>query len=132
MPGIIKRIINIARSKTADTFEKYMGGNGTEKRQEGKYYHEDGQYSSGYGQNFSHNEGSVKNSGYPEQVVEDLRIFGLVPPSDLNAVKKARNREIMKYHSDRFINDPEKLETSRQIMQIINLAYERLEEWFGS
>jgi curved DNA-binding protein CbpA len=143
MPGIIKRIINIAKAKAGDTIGKFRsmseaGGDGVspddeERYQAGKKYHEKGQYSSEYGQNFRHGENFSKKttrSAYPEQVIEDLKAFGLEPPSSLNEVKKARNREIMKYHSDRFMNDPEKLEISRQIMQILNLAYERLEKWY--
>ncbi|MFC1857774.1 hypothetical protein ACFL9U_07045 [Thermodesulfobacteriota bacterium] len=68
--------------------------------------------------------------GIPKQVVEDLAVFDLTPPSSLKAVRAARNREIKKYHSDRFMNDREKFETSKQIMQIYNAAYDRLEEYF--
>ena len=68
--------------------------------------------------------------GIPKQVAEDLAVFNLKPPSSLKEVRTARNREIKKYHSDRFINDREKFETSKQIMQIYNAAYDRLEEYF--
>ena len=56
--------------------------------------------------------------------------FGLTPPSSLEEVRKARNREIKKYHSDHFVNDSERYETSKQIMQIYNAAYDRLKEHF--
>ncbi|MFP4309190.1 MAG: J domain-containing protein [Desulfococcaceae bacterium] len=69
-------------------------------------------------------------AGVPRQVVEDLAVFGLTPPSSLEEVRKARNREIKKYHSDRFVNDSERYETSKQIMQIYNAAYDRLKEHF--
>ena len=59
-----------------------------------------------------------------------VKVFGLTPPSSMVEVQKARNREIKKYHSDRFIKDPEKFETSKEIMQILNLAYDRLEEHY--
>jgi DnaJ-domain-containing protein 1 len=68
--------------------------------------------------------------GVPRQVVDDLAVFGLTPPSSLEEVRKARNREIKKYHSDRFVNDSERYETSKQIMQIYNAAYDRLKEHF--
>jgi hypothetical protein len=70
------------------------------------------------------------SSGVPQQVVDDLAVFGLTPPSSLEEVRKARNREIKKYHSDRFVNDSERYETSKQIMQIYNAAYDRLKEHF--
>ena len=66
----------------------------------------------------------------PPQVVDDLAVFDLVPPSSLEAVRKARNREVKKYHSDRFLNDPERFETSKRIMQIYNAAYDRLETYY--
>ena len=69
-------------------------------------------------------------SDVPRQVVDDLAVFGLTPPSSLEEVRKARNREIKKYHSDRFVNDSERYETSKQIMQIYNAAYDRLKEHF--
>lgn len=69
-------------------------------------------------------------SDIPRQVIEDLALFKLQPPSCLAEVKKARNREIKKYHSDRFMNDPEKLKTSKEIMQMINAAYDRLKKYY--
>jgi curved DNA-binding protein CbpA len=44
----------------------------------------------------------------------------------MDDVRRARNREVKKFHSDRFLNDPERLETSKKIMQIYNAAYDRL------
>jgi len=135
MPGIIKRIINIARSKAGDLIDRYADQSASAGKWTGRNYHADEHYSSENGQNFSHGTSSERGdsgfSGYPLQVVEDLKTFGLMPPSSFDEVKKARNREIRKYHSDRFMNDPEKLETSKQIMQILNSAYERLDKWFN-
>jgi hypothetical protein len=39
------------------------------------------------GQNFAD-----RFQGIPDQVVQDLRIFGLTPPASINEVRKARNR----------------------------------------
>ena len=66
----------------------------------------------------------------PPQIMEDLAVFGLSPPVTLDQIRTARNREIRKYHSDRFVNDAERLETSKRIMQIYNTAYERLEAYY--
>jgi hypothetical protein len=73
---------------------------------------------------------SFKYPNVPQQVVEDLKVFDLTPPSSLEEVKKRRNEEIKKYHSDRFVNDPERYKTSTEIMQIYNVAYERLREYY--
>ncbi len=69
-------------------------------------------------------------SKVPKQVVEDLSVFNLKPPSSLEEVHSARNREIKKCHSDKFFNDPEKFQTSKEIMQIYNSAYDRLVEYY--
>ncbi|MEA1934544.1 MAG: hypothetical protein U9N60_08955 [Thermodesulfobacteriota bacterium] len=69
-------------------------------------------------------------SDMPARFVENLALFDLTPPSSLDEVRKARNREIKKYHSDKFINDPEKLETSKEIMQIYNAAFDRLKKYY--
>jgi len=74
---------------------------------------------------------SKQYQNVPQQVVEDLKVFDLTPPSSLAEVKKRRNEEIKKYHSDRFISDPERFKTSTEIMQIYNAAYERLKEYFN-
>ena len=71
-----------------------------------------------------------ESMGPSEQFLKDLAAFNLKPPSSLEEVKKARNREIKKYHSDRFMNDPEKLETSKEIMQILNSAFDRLKKHY--
>jgi hypothetical protein len=86
-------------------------------------------------ENHFKNPGAEKKAGVkfniPAQVLEDLAVFELTPPSSLEEVKKARNREIRKFHSDKFINDPEKYKTSKEIMQIYNAAYARLEKYFS-
>ncbi len=84
-------------------------------------------------QSESRNQGpGPRHSTQPSQVEKDLAAFNLKPPSSMEEVRKARNREIKKYHSDRFMNDPERLETSKQIMQILNSAYDRLKRHFES
>ncbi|MBF0227511.1 MAG: hypothetical protein HQK76_18855 [Desulfobacterales bacterium] len=71
-------------------------------------------------------------SGIPKQVIEDLTIFNLKPPSSLAEVKKARIREIKKCHADKFVNDSEKLKAANKIMQIYNTAYDRLEIYYNN
>ncbi len=73
-----------------------------------------------------------KKSIYPEQLVDDLKIFGLTPPSNLTDVKKARNREIKRYHPDKFSAQKEKLETAKEILQIYNEVYDRLEKYYSA
>lgn len=68
---------------------------------------------------------------YPKQLVDDLKIFDLSPPSSLSEVKKARNLGIKKFHPDKFVADDEKSETAKRILQIYNSAFERLKRHFG-
>lgn len=77
--------------------------------------------------------GKTKNTsspGMPQQVVEDLGVFDLTPPSSWEEVRAARNREVKRYHSDKFVNDPDRFETSKQIMQMYNAAFERLRAYY--
>jgi len=83
-------------------------------------------------QTFSQDDASSKTrTDYPRQVIDDLSLFELKPPASLQIVKKARNKEIKKYHPDHFNNDKNKQDTAKQIMQIYNSAYERLEKYYA-
>ena len=66
------------------------------------------------------------------QLIEDLKLFNLSPPSSMQEVKKARNREMKVFHPDKYLNDPEKMEIANQIVKIYNDAYERLKTSFGN
>ncbi len=68
--------------------------------------------------------------GIPQQVIDDLAVFDLTPPSSLDKVRAARNKEIKKYHSDKFVNDPDRFDTSKEIMQIYNAAFDRLRAYY--
>lgn len=70
-------------------------------------------------------------SSMPPQLVEDLANFGLIPPSSLEAVRRARNREVKKYHPDFYSGDSEKSETAKQILQILNASFDRLEAYYS-
>lgn len=65
-------------------------------------------------------------SPYPQQLVEDLKLFNLTPPCSLDKVRKARNSEMKKFHPDKYSNDPAKKDVAKQIVQIYNAAYDRL------
>lgn len=134
--GIIDRLFQIARSQ---------GGAGgrlrerifkkIEKPFEGSTFRSrgaSGQRERGReGESRTQGPGSRRTSS-PTQLEKDLATFNLKPPSSMEEVRKARNREIKKYHSDRFMNDPDKLDASKQIMQILNSAYDRLKRHFES
>jgi DnaJ-domain-containing protein 1 len=85
----------------------------------------DNPYESGRGRGYQ------PNTGMPQQVIDDLAVFGLTPPASMAEVRQARNREMKKYHSDKFIHDNEKFETSKEIMQIYNAAYTRLKDYYS-
>ena len=67
-------------------------------------------------------------SPWPKELIDDLAVFGLRPPATLAVVKRIRNQEIRKYHPDRFAGDLERETTAKEIPQIYNGAYERLEK----
>ena len=133
MSSILKRLADVARSYIqTDDPEDTPNRHGRPihtGREGGGIPDED--FSSSTHQAHSHGrQAQTDDGGTPHQVVKDLATFGLAPPSSLKAVKAARNREIKKYHSDKFINDPERLETSKEIMQIYNAAYDRLKAFY--
>ncbi|MBT3226644.1 MAG: hypothetical protein HN580_27260 [Deltaproteobacteria bacterium] len=79
-----------------------------------------------------HTQSQSSESIYSSQLIEDLQLFGLIPPSSLEEVRQIRNQEMKKFHPDRYLNQPEKMETAKQIVQIYNAAYDRLKKNFNS
>lgn len=71
-----------------------------------------------------------QESGADAQLREDLELFGLTPPSSLEEVRQIRNRELKKFHPDKYTGEPEKLETAKQIVQIYNTAFDRLKQHY--
>lgn len=65
-----------------------------------------------------------------DQLTEDLQLFGLKPPSSLEEVRQIRNRELKKFHPDKYLDQPDKLETAKQIVQIYNTTYDRLKQYY--
>ena len=123
MSSILKRLVNIARSHIGRAISKRMDFPGSG-------FGFDGNILSGKSGPTSQSQ-EIKPK-WPQQVVDDLSVFGLKPPSSLEEVKKVRNSEVMKYHTDRFTGDSEKENTSKRIMQIYNTAFDRLEKWYRS
>lgn len=137
MTDLLKRLARIARanipnpSDWLDRWAERRGYRFDPKSENAGAQEETGhRRTEGRGARAGHSGTQSWASGVPQQVVDDLAVFGLTPPSSLEEVRKARNREIKKYHSDRFVNDSERYETSKQIMQIYNAAYDRLKEHF--
>jgi len=120
----IFRLLKTAGQEVSDRLEEKM------KEGPGKLEEELREQEKAYG--FSEESPWEETSGsqWPKELVDDLAVFGLIPPSSLEEVKSRRNKEVKKYHPDRFHGEPEKLETAKQILQIYNDAYERLERRF--
>ena len=135
MSSIFKRLADVARSyiQTDDQETAFKTGRGSDGDHHTRSRSDDSQDRGAEGHNRSSSrrqEPKANYGGTPQQVVEDLAVFNLTPPSSMEAVKNARNREIKKYHSDKFVSDPEKLQTSKEIMQIYNAAYDRLQAYY--
>lgn len=71
------------------------------------------------------------SQSFDPQVIIDLAVFDLHPPSSIQEVKAARNEEFKKYHSDIFHYNSKKAEAAKEIMQIYNCAYERLKKHYN-
>ena len=128
MGGLFQRLYRIARASLRrgedDDDPKTYNGSATDEDVGGDW--------TGSGESAAGTAGGGYRAyaDYPVEVVEDLAVFGLTPPSSLETVRRARNREIKKCHSDRFFGDPEKSETSKKLMQIYNAAYDRLKIYY--
>jgi DnaJ-domain-containing protein 1 len=130
MTEIFRRLYNITRSRipkaTRNKDHEYSSFEGFDPENKESEQDAGNRPSS----DFNSAGASREYQNVPQQVVEDLKVFDLTPPSSLEEVKKRRNEEIKKYHSDKFINEPERFKTSTEIMQIYNAAYERLKEHY--
>lgn len=133
------RLLRLLKSNIGDTFDSLSRiideGSGfiDEKLSEWERSHglNDDEFESGArsDQSGTHREFKTEKV-YVDQFTEDLGLFGLTPPSSLDEVRQARNREIKKFHPDKFVNEPEKQDVAKQIMQIYNSAYDRLKKRF--
>ncbi len=145
MKDILERLYRIGRAAIPRPkwMERFIGPGISDEEffQKFKEFYGDGPWNdtggnagknSGYSADTGTGNKGEEYPGIPRQVADDLAVFDLKPPSSLAEVKKARNREIRKYHSDHFVNDPAKYETSKKIMQIYNAAYDRLKDWYES
>lgn len=124
------RLYNIARAYIGHQFRSRTGGTERDTGDYGTYEEHSAGFSS-RSEGYSRSESSTSNSyGVPDQVVEDLAVFGLKPPSSLGEVVKARNREMKRYHPDRYMREDEKRDAANEIAQMYNTAFERLEQYF--
>ena len=83
-------------------------------------------------EDFSKKHGSETTTSAEQQLVDDLAVFNLRPPSSFKEVKSARNREMLKYHPDKFSSDTKKIKIANDIALIYNDAFERLKKHFES
>lgn len=91
------------------------------------------EYENYFSDNSSSKESSAStsnSSGFPQQVIDDLAVFGLTPPASFDDVKKARNQEMRKYHPDKFNSEEDKGEAANEIAQIYNEAFSRLKDYY--
>ncbi len=85
-----------------------------------------------FNENASSEQTPQKSTSINQQVIDDLAYFGLKPPSSLKEVTAARNREMLKYHPDKFASDPEKAQYANEIALLYNTAFDRLKIHFSN
>ncbi len=127
MAHLIKRIYKLIQTNTDFYKNKTPLFNKTENKTSSFYKEKKEDYKNIFSEN---KKEPVNNVFLPDSIIADLNIFGLSPPVTMETIKKARNREIKKYHSDKFLHDQQKLIVSKQIMQIYNAAFSRLSIYF--
>lgn len=65
-----------------------------------------------------------------QQLIDDLALFGLTPPATLKAVTAARNREMLKFHPDKFATNQDKSAVANEIALLYNAAFDRLKVYY--
>jgi len=120
---MIQRILTIAKAhiQYSTHGRKFHGSNRST-------YHKKQYTSSDF---FSSEQPPQKSFNVDQQVIDDLTCFGLRPPSSLKEVTAARNKEMLKYHPDKFATNPEKTTYANKIALIYNAAFERLKVHFS-
>ena len=115
---------HVRKRRTSGSSNTYdQSGADTTYREEASYRTRDASSATG--------SGSTSNPyGLPEQVLDDLALFEITPPGSWNEVVQARNREMKKYHPDKYMNASEKIAAANEIAQIYNAAFERLKTHF--
>lgn len=122
MSDILKRLYQIARAnglRRIDAFLSKLERDTVYRRESNAENRDDESH-------YRQARSKPREPDVPPQILEDLANFNLRPPSSLAEVRRARNREMKKYHPDLHGGDPEKVETAKKIMQIYNASYERL------
>ena len=118
--SLFERIVNIGKSYSRKSIDE-LSGFQTKRNEDPE------------GENFkTDHHPSDGNSDSLTQQEQDLSVFGLYPYGQekisIDLIKKKRNEIIKKYHSDRYSGDPEKEIVAKELMQIVNQAYDRLKK----
>ena len=124
--SLFERIIDISRSHYRKNIDQLLGF--YKKAEKFKKTRETHEY-----ENFqtAHHPSNETSHSLTQQE-QDLSVFGLYPYGQekitMALIKKKRNEMIKEYHSDRYSRDPEKEIVSKELMQIVNQAYDRLKK----
>lgn len=82
-------------------------------------------YSGGEAKYESHHS----SSSIPGELAGDYRTLGVSPGTPLAEVKKAYKKLAIKYHPDRFANEPDQLKNATEMMKKLNLAYHNIRKY---
>jgi len=137
---ISQRLFRLMRSITEDKFESIgrFIDDGTDflderlKAWESEYEVNREEPNTHHRQHEQQHQDRPEPTPFNQQLREDLQLFGLTPPSSLAAVRQIRNSELKKFHPDKYLDQPDKLETAKQIVQIYNITYDRLKKHYDT
>ena len=129
------RLYDITRAYIGHHFRKRSGRSERDTGDYGPYEERTSDFTS-HNNEYSSSDtpsgsGASHANGIPAHVVEDLAVFGLRPPGSLDEVIKARNREMKRYHPDKFMTEDEKVDAANEIAQMYNAAFERLKDYYN-
>jgi DnaJ-domain-containing protein 1 len=69
------------------------------------------------------------SSSVPSELLADYKTLEVSPGTPLAEVKISYKKLAIKYHPDKFANNPEKLKKATEMMKKLNMAYQNIKQY---
>lgn len=71
----------------------------------------------------------ANRSSIPADIAEAFKILEVPAGSNMEQVKHGYKKMAIKYHPDRFANNPEKMKNATEMMKRLNVAYQKIKKY---
>ena len=78
----------------------------------------------------SSNRTRTDRSSIPSDIADAFKTLEVPAGSTLEQVKHGYKKMAIKYHPDRFANNPEKLKNATEMMKRLNVAYSKIKKYY--